>query len=120
MNNQDLGDKKMNNEQNRNEGFSGQNLPDNYDPAARKLQQELETDKEGNTNTVHRARNTESNVETERTWNENESLSRSVSEAEDVKRNVENKDFNSDTTAKRYDKSHPDSKENRGNIQLDE
>lgn len=120
MTNQDLGDKKMNNEQKLNEGFSGENLPNYYDPAAQKLQQELETDKEGNTISVDRARNTESNVQTDRSWNENESLSRSISDVEDVKRNVEHKDFNSDTTAKRYDKSSPDNKENRGNIQLDE
>ena len=120
MENKDLGNKKMNNEQKVNEGFSGKNIPENYDPAGQKMQQEVETDKQGDTHTVDRARHTETNVQSERNWNENESLSRTVSNEEDVKRSVEHKDFNSDTTAKRYDKSHPDNKENRGNIELDE
>lgn len=43
-----LENKKINNEQKVNEGFSGQNLPEDYDPSATKLEQELETGKHGN------------------------------------------------------------------------
>ncbi len=40
MENKDLGSKKINNEQEMNEGFSGENIPDGYNPAkANKLKQ---------------------------------------------------------------------------------
>ena len=46
----DLGDKKINNaEKNspKNEGFSGENLPKNYDPSKEELHAELEKRKDG-------------------------------------------------------------------------
>lgn len=119
MGTNDLGDKKINNEQKVNEGFSGENLPKDYNPAAKKLQQETETDTDGNTKTVDRARHTEEPPEQDsRNWNENESLSRAVSPEKEAEQKVENKDFNSDS-AKRYTGSHPDNYKNRGNIELD-
>jgi len=33
----DLGSKQINNEQEVNEGFSGENIPEDYDPASKKL-----------------------------------------------------------------------------------
>ena len=55
----DLGSKKMNNQEKlseKNEGFSGENLPKNYDPSKGKLKTELDKDTDGNTDTVKRAR----------------------------------------------------------------
>ncbi|HMI08517.1 MAG TPA: hypothetical protein VK528_13290 [Flavobacterium sp.] len=52
METNDLGNKKINNEQKVNEGFSGGNLPEDYNPAAKKLQQQTETDKDGNLKTT--------------------------------------------------------------------
>lgn len=105
-----LENKKINNQQKVNEGFSGDNLPENYDPAAQKLQQELETDADGNTKIVHRARYTEAPpAKTDSGIDDNQS-----------RKAVENKDRNSDIATNRYPNAHPDNKQNRGNIKLDE
>jgi len=114
MDTKDLGSKKINNEQQVNEGFSGENLDENYNPADQKLNPEQETDENGNTKNVKRARDTAQN------WNENESLSRGVTDEEDQIKTVENKDRNSDIATNRYPNSHPDNHQNRGNIKLDE
>jgi len=118
MENKDLEDKKINNEQSLNEGFSGENIAADYNPA--ELKSETEIDANGNAVTVQRARNTDNTVsndtpETGRNWNENESLSREVSA-----KTVEHKDRNSDITANRYPNSHPDNHKNRGNIKTEE
>ncbi|WP_188051176.1 hypothetical protein [Flavobacterium sp. GP15] len=125
MENNNLGSKKTNNKQNTNEGFSGENLPEDYNPAAPILKEEVEIDADGNQKIVQRARNVDGSIaplpdEEERTWNENESLSRGVSTEEEAMKTVENKDLNSDITAHRYPNSHPDNHEDRGNIKLDE
>ncbi|OYQ34075.1 hypothetical protein CHU92_12120 [Flavobacterium cyanobacteriorum] len=55
----DLGSKKIFNQQKEsegNEGFSGENLPEDYDPSAHKHNVEIEKDKEGTVETVKRAR----------------------------------------------------------------
>lgn len=118
MEKKDLEDKKINNEQSLNEGFSGENIAADYNPAA--LKPETEIDVNGNAVTVQRARNTDSipindTAETDRNWNENESLSRDV-----AAKTVEHKDRNSDVATNRYPNSHPDNHENRGNIETDE
>lgn len=125
MENNNLGSKKTNNKQNTNEGFSGENLPEDYNPSAPILKEEVEIDADGNQKIVQRARNVDGSIaplpdEEERTWNENESLSRGVSTEEEAMKTVENKDLNSDITAHRYPNSHPDNHEDRGNIKLDE
>lgn len=118
MDTKDLGDKRINNEQQVNEGFSGQNLPEDYNPAAKKLSQEQETDKQDNMKTVDRARHTE---EPPKKASYNSDANRGGDTEAEPNKTVENKDFmNSDTTANRYPKSHPDNHENRGNIKLDE
>ena len=117
MKNKDLGSKKINNEQEVNEGFSGKNIADNYDPSKEKLNPETETDENGDSKTVKRARN---NEQTDRNWNENESLSRDVQSEGQQQKTVENKDRNSDITSNRYPNSHPDNHKNRGNVELDE
>lgn len=120
MENKDLGSKKTNNEQARNEGFSGENLPKGYNPAqANQLQPETETDEDGNSKTVKRARNVDATSE-DRIWDENENLSRSADKMPQNEKTVENKDRNSDIAHDRYPNSHPDNHKNRGNIEMDE
>ena len=125
MENSNLGSKKTNNKQSVNEGFSGANIPDDNNPNASILQSEVEIDANGNEKIVQRARNVDGTIASipdaeERSWNDNESLSRGVSDEKEEMRTVENKDLNSDITAHRYPKSHPDNHEDRGNIKLDE
>lgn len=105
-----LENKKINNEQKVNEGFSGQNLPEDYDPAATKLEQEIETDKHGNEKVVFRGRHTEAPPpKNDAGTDDNQSM-----------KAVENKDRNSDIATNRYPNTHPDNQHNRGNMELDE
>lgn len=102
----DIGNKKWNGEQGKpkgeiNEGFSGKNLPDDYNPSKGKLKTEIEKDAKGNSDVVKRARPTK-DVKTD------ESLKN--------KKNPENRDKNSDIDPNRYPSSHPDNKKNRGNL----
>jgi hypothetical protein len=125
MESNDLSSKKTNNKQNTNEGFSGENLPEDYNPATSILKEEVEIDANGNEKVVQRARNVDGSIASipepeERTWNENESLSRGVSTEKEVMKTIENEDLNSDITAHRYPASHPDNKKDRGNIKLDQ
>lgn len=121
MESNDLGSKKTNNKQNTNEGFSGENLPEDYNPAASILKAEVETDANGDQKIVQRARNvegtTEQNVDIS---NENPSSSIEIVSEKQTQRMIENEDHNSDITANRYPNSHPDNHEDRGNIKLDE
>lgn len=125
MENKDLGSKKMNNKQNVNEGFSGENMSEEKNPSTPILKTEVEIDVNGNPVVVQRARNIDATTadtpeETDRNWNENESLSRGVATEKEVDKTIENKDRNSDITPNRYPNSNPDNHENRGNIKLDE
>ena len=113
MENKDLGSKKTNNEQQLNEGFSGQNMPKDTPD----LKSEIEKDKNGNAEEVKRARAVDDNLEdskdaapgTKTTNNENQN-----------QKTVENKDRNSDVTPNRYPNSHPENHKDRGNMKLDE
>jgi hypothetical protein len=124
----DLGSKKINNQEKQselNEGFSGENLPKNYDPSTNKLKPEIEKDKAGNIKTVKRARDVDeksappvSSTTDKTTRNDGKVVSKSrgtTSEKEDIE-TAENRDFNSDTEKERYPASHPDNKQNSGNI----
>lgn len=111
----DLGDKKFNGQQtetnkNMNEGFSGQNLPHDYDPSKGKLKSEIEKDDSGNQEIVKRARDVDN------------SNSKATTSGEEIKsqKNPENRDKNSDSNPNRYPVDHPDNKKDRGNIDLDE
>ncbi|MFV8392547.1 hypothetical protein [Flavobacterium sp. LB2P6] len=121
MENKDLGSKKTNNKQNINEGFSGQNLAENTNPEVSHLKSEVETDNHGNQKIVKRARNIDGTLE----QNENNCPENLSSDAANVpeelaKKMVENKDHNSDIIPNRYPNEHPDNKEDRGNIKLDQ
>ena len=105
MENKDLGSKKINNEQIVNEGFSGKNIPESYNPSEKKLNTEVEKDAQGKTKVAERARNSNTNGEDET--------------HPDSKKNIENKDFNFDVTPKRYPDLDPANQENRGNIKMD-
>lgn len=113
MENKDLGAKKTNNEQQVNEGFSGQNMPKDTPD----LKLEVEKDKEGNTDSVKRARNVDENLEDFDT--SDNSTARTNNDAQNQK-TLENKDRNSDVASNRYPNSHPDNHKDRGNMKLDE
>lgn len=117
--NKDLGGKTWNNQQQKgdlNEGFSGENIPDDYNPA--KHVREVETDTEGNSRQVERARDANITSDNESGWNENESLSR-ASEIYDEKLQGK-EDHNYDDPRRYASPSHRDNRENRGNMRLDE
>ena len=116
MENKDLGSKKINNEQDVNEGFSGENLPENYNPSDAKLQQELEKKQDGSETIVNRARNVGAgNQQPDKEGN----LDRDA-HSEAIENTAENRDWNYDLNPERYPKGHPDNHKNRGNIKLDE
>jgi len=107
----DLGNKKWNGEQEKakgeiNEGFSGKNLPDEYDPSKGKLKTEIEKDTAGNVRVVKRARSVENNV------TPTETSGASLKN----KKKPENRDKNSDIDPNRYPTSHPENKKDRGNM----
>ncbi|KOS06247.1 hypothetical protein AM493_09545 [Flavobacterium akiainvivens] len=126
----DLGSKKINNQQKQsdvNEGFSGENLPKNYDPSADKLKTELDKRTDGKAVTEQRARDTDEKKappvdsnEGHTTRNDGEVVSKSrgtKNESEDME-TAENRDFNSDTEEDRYPAGHPENKKVRGNTHL--
>ncbi|RZJ30421.1 MAG: hypothetical protein EOO48_05000 [Flavobacterium sp.] len=108
------GNTKWNNEQEVNEGFSSQNLPDGYDPSekiADQMHSEIEIDQDGNETEVKRARFTNQNDSVEATPDnriiENKKLN-------------ENRDKNYDAAANRYPHSNPESHRDRGNFDVNE
>jgi len=124
--NKDLGDKKWKDLQHENaakelnEGFSGNNISDNYNPSDEKIENrlrtEIEQDKTGDKQQTERARFTDDNAS---------HVASSHSEPTDNsaiknKKSVENRDRNSDIASNRYPESHPDNQQNRGNIELDD
>lgn len=128
----DLGSKKIGNQDkqsDRNEGFSGDNLPKNYDPSKDKLKEEPEQKEDGSTETQQRARDVNEKKappvdsdESSTTKNDGKVVSKSrgtASEEEDIE-TAENRDFNNDTEKGRYDNSDPNNKVNRGNTHLGE
>ncbi len=99
----DLSNNTWNNQE-KNEGFSGKNLPDDYNPARdAKLQPELETDEDGDQRVVSRARDTATGP-----------ADNSV-----IENQAQNRDRNYDHPD-RYAKSDPEQRRDRGNMKLDE
>lgn len=122
----DLGAKKINNQEKTsgvNEGFSGDNLPRNYDPSTDKMKEEIEKDTDGNQETVKRNRDIDEKQATPVSENDRaESDGRIVdksrgtqNEAENME-TAENRDFNNDLDEDRYDKDNPENERSRGNI----
>jgi len=128
----DLGDKKIGNQQKQsdnNEGFSGENLPNNYNPGADKLKMELEKKQDGSTVTEHRARDTDEkkapNVDSNQSDTTGQdgkvvSKSRGTNNEDEDMETAENRDFNNDTEENRYPAGHPDNKKVRGNTHFGE
>ena len=128
----DLGSKKIGNQDkqsDRNEGFSGDNLPKNYDPSKDKLKIELEQKEDGSTETQQRVRDVNEKkappVDSDESSTANSdgevvSKSRGTSSEEEDIETAENRDFNNDTEKGRYDNSDPNNKVNRGNTHLGE
>jgi len=126
-NDKDPGDKKWNNEQKLNEGFSGENIPDNYNPSsediAQRMKSEIETDQFGNETEVKRARFPHEGDE-QFIFDKPDNTRAEGEPSEDNtvienKKSLENRDHNYDSP-KRYPESHPDNQKDRGNIKLDE
>jgi hypothetical protein len=127
----DLGSKKMNNQEKqsqKNEGFSGENLPKNNNPSQDRLKPELEKNEEGETETTARTRDVDEKkavpvTESDRAVNGNgktvDKNRGTASEAEDME-TAENCDFNSDIEEERYPAGHPDNKKVRGNTHFGE
>ncbi len=95
-----------------NEGFSGENLASNYDPSA--MKKETETDENGNIKIVDRARH--SNLQDEDTPMQ---TGKTATGNEKIEKTAENRDRNYDVTPNRYPVAHPENQQNRGNIDLD-
>lgn len=123
----DLGSQKMNNQEkqsDKNEGFSGDNLPKNYDPSKGKLKPEQETNTDGDTETVQRARDVDEKKapavsESDKTTRDDGTVidkSRGTANETEEKETAENQDFNSDTDEERYQNDNTDNKKHRGNI----
>lgn len=122
----DLGSNKINDQEKQsdvNEGFSGENLPRNYDPSKDKMKEEIEKDTEGGQQTVKRNRDIDEKQATPVSLNDRaESDGRIVdksrgtqNEAENME-TAENRDFNNDLDEDRYDKDNPENRRSRGNI----
>ncbi len=122
----DLGSKKIGNQEkqsDRNEGFSGDNLPNNYDPSAGKLRTEVEKDEDGSAETVKRARDVDEkqappvSQDDKTTRNDGKVVdkSRGTANKDEDMETAENRDFNSDTEKGRVQ---PDNDKHRGNTHV--
>lgn len=87
-----------------------------------KLHKELDIDADGKKIVVDRARDGHEDIEKPSTEidSDNPNAKRGVKTDKEAMKTVENKDLNSDITPHRYPNSHPDNKENRGNMKLEE
>jgi hypothetical protein len=117
-----LGAKKINGVQKDIDESKGKNVSHDGKSEDANLRKEVVTDKQGNTQTVERARNENEDI---RKVNgdvnlDNANANRGVSTEEEAKKTVENKDLNSDITPNRYPNSNPESHQDRGNMKLDE
>ncbi len=103
-----------------NEGFSGNNISDSYNPSDEKTQDrlrtEVEQDETGDMQQTERARFTEDGA-ADAASKQSETTSNDPIKN---KKSVENRDRNSDIATNRYPESHPDNQQNRGNIELDD
>jgi hypothetical protein len=124
-NNRELADKKWNAHQEHNvddlnEGFSGNNIPDGYDPShepiADRFKDETETDASGNKIETKRERHPDGHsAENARHDSGNTDNSRIENQ-----QSLEHRDLNYDPSEDRYPPSFSDNDENRGNLRLDD
>ena len=109
--NNNPGDKTWNNEL--NEGFSGRNLPEDYNEQKPRMTTEIETDGAGNEKEVKRARFPHRQDDASLFPPPDNSVIEN-------KKSLENRDRNYDIASDRYPHSHPESHRDRGNMKLDE
>jgi hypothetical protein len=120
METNNLGSKKINGVQKNIDESKGKNISHDVKNDELKLKKEIVTDVDGNKEVVERARNENEEIKKVSNLPNNENANRGVSNEEEAKKTVENKDRNSDITPNRYPNSHPDNHEDRGNMKLDE
>ena len=94
-----------------NEGFSGENIPEDYNP--KEHLQETETDSEGNQREVSRARNADITTDDESKWNEKPQHSDQSEAALESQKIKGTEDFNYDENPERLSKE--ENQKNRGN-----
>jgi len=126
----DLGSKKIFNQEKhseKNEGFSGDNLPKNYDPSTNKLKTELEKDETGEMHTLKRARDVDEKQqppvsESDKAESSGRIVdkSRGTASADEEVETAENRDFNSDLDEDRYKNNDRENNTSRGNINFGE
>lgn len=116
--NKATGDTKWNSHQEPNEGFSAQNIPQDYNPSDEKIENrlrpELETRQDGSHGVVERARFPDDAPQEDTASPELGNDNRVIENQE----SLENRDRNYDLDPERYPPSHPENKENRGNLDL--
>jgi hypothetical protein len=112
-NDKNPGNKKWNNEQEVNEGFSGENLPAGYNDGNALMNTEIETDQFGNESEVKRARFPHQH-------DEKFIFDAPDNTAIENQKSLENRDRNSDVATNRYPYSNPDSHKDRGNFDVNE
>nr|WP_155078666.1 hypothetical protein [Flavobacterium sp. MC2016-06]MBU3861598.1 hypothetical protein [Flavobacterium sp. MC2016-06] len=120
METNNLGSKKINGVKKNIHESKGKNISHDVKNDELKLKKEIVTDADGNKKVVERARNENEEIKKVSNLPNNENANRGVSNEEEAKKTVENKDRNSDITPNRYPNSHPDNHEDRGNMKLDE
>jgi hypothetical protein len=122
METNNLGSKKINGVQKNIDETKGKNISHDGKADDANLKKEVAADKYGNKEIVDRARNENEDIQKVKddVNPDNPNANRGVSNDEDAKKTVENKDRNSDIEPNRYPNSHPDNHEDRGNMKLDE
>ncbi|WP_234984746.1 MULTISPECIES: hypothetical protein [unclassified Flavobacterium] len=122
METNNLGSKKINGVQKNIDKTKGKNISHDGKADDANLKKEVAADKYGNKEIVDRARNENEDIQKVKddVNPDNPNANRGVSNDEDAKKTVENKDRNSDIEPNRYPNSHPDNHEDRGNMKLDE
>ena len=96
----------------KNEGFSGKNLSESYQPEAsdqQKLKAENEKDVDGNPDTVKRARFSDGKQDSGSEGFADNSVIEN-------RESLQNRDRNYDLDPNRYPAGHPENEENRGNV----
>ncbi|MDD3003885.1 hypothetical protein [Flavobacterium sp.] len=113
MKNSDLGSKKMNNEQQVNEKFSGENIPEDFNSSAPSLKKELEIDVDGKVREVKRARHVDKGLEDSKPAPSMDYPTKSIHQ---TPKKAEHKDFNSNPNPEQFPDKNKQNQENRGNI----
>lgn len=110
MEKSNLDSKESSKEQELNEGFSGQNI----DSSSPELKTEFETDADGNTTEVERARYSNTDMDIPKAVPLVDYPTKSIDQTPEK---AEHKDFNSNPDPKQFPDETKQNQENRGNIE---